>query len=399
MVFSRISPRALKIAVPDHNLGKLMLAAGARNAAISLLSIFSNIYVFELYVKNGYQLKTSLANLIFYILIIVLSKFVALNVSEDLSRKIGFKSTIRLSLLPFMIYLLLMILSSNYIHLVFVAAVFWGLHAGFFWWGYHGYFLKTGSRDHLGESLGEAGFLTTLATISAPLLGAFIVLFLGYNWIFVLSGLFMVVSLMILGKDHEKRQKVDVSLREVWKIVVEQKSVSLAYIGNGGEVVLYGYIWPVYLYLVFGKLTTLGLIITLANILTALVAIWLGRWADGRGESTLLKIGSPMIFVSWLARFFGSFVMLFVVSDFVRNLGEKMVTMPLNVLTYQKAFEGQSSARAILYRETVLNIGVISGLLVVLIWIMVLGNLSYWYFIPATFVLFPLIAVFKRRIK
>ena len=390
-------PQKIRIEKPKPDLMHLFLSGVSRRFAVAMLSIFSPIYIYRTLSDFGLSYSTSLIGVMLYYFFVIFVKLLTLNFSEDLSRKIGFKATIRASSIPFFIFIILLIYASKYPMLFIAAAVLWGLHTGLFWWGYHGYFIKSGERGHFGESIGEVGFLETLAVIIAPLAGGIIATIAGFGSLFILAALFMLISLTLLGKDNDKRQKRDVSFLEVFEAIKKHKSVSLSYIGNGGESIIYLIIWPLFLYFTFGEVLTLGEIVTAASLLAALFSVGFGRWADKQGERKLVGIGTPLVFISWILRFLSRNILGFIVSDGLWNFGERMVALPLNALTYKKAFEG-GSAKAILFRETTMIIGCFIALTLIIAWIFSGGSLTASFILAAVFGAFPVLAIVRKRI-
>jgi MFS family permease len=385
------------VRIPDKDLGNLFFAGVARRAGVTLLSLFSPVYLFEMLVDIGASTSTGIVAVLLYYLLVFFIKFIVLNMSEDLSRKIGYKKVAKLSGIPFFIFIFLIIYSSHYPVLFVLAAISWGIHSGLFWWGYHGYFIKSGSRDHYGESIGEARFLETLAIILSPLLGGVVAGYLGFTSLFILSAVFMLISMLFLGNKHEKKQTLDVSFNEVFRAIAKNKSVSLAYIGTGGEAIINSVLWPLFLYLFFGELISIGSVVSVASLLAAFFAIIAGKWVDDRGERGLIAVGAPLIFMSWVMKAFFWSTPSFILSDGIWNFSERMVVLPLNALTYKKAFDG-GSAKAILFRETALIIGIFAVLTLVILVIFAGGSMTLVFLMAGLFSVLPFIAIVKRRI-
>lgn len=398
MISWRLSNNLFYFHRPKGDLIHLFLSGVARRVAVTLLAIFSPIYIY-LAVKNlGFSQPDAILSVLSYFLIVFLAKLGTLIYSEDLSRRIGFKGTIRISMVPFALFVPALIYASDQPILFLFSSLLWGLHAGFFWWGYHGYFIKAGEKDHFGESLGKANFLETVAAVLTPLLGAVVTSYLGFSALFVLVALFMVLSLLLLGKSREKRQKHDIQFKGVMKLIRIHKSVALAYVGAAGEAVLYAVVWPIFLFLFFGKLVSLGMVVSLAALFAAVFATVIGGWADKQGERKIVSIGSPLLGISWLARLFSRSFRAFVVADTFRNFGQRMVSVPLNALSYKKALEAES-AKAILFYETASIIGILISLILLSVWMFFGGDLAGSFVLASLFSLLPLVAVFKKKLR
>lgn len=382
---------------PKDGLMPLFLSGVGRRVAVTLLTLFSSIYIYQIGRGLGFSQANVVIGVLAYYLLYLLVKSLVLIFSENLSQKIGFKGTIWLSTIPFILYIPSMVYAARFPYLLLFSSILFGINAGLFWWGYHGYFIKTGNIHHFGQSIGEAGFLGTVAAVLTPFLGALLISYLGFTALFISSGVIMIASFFLLGKDHDKRQKTDIRFIDVLSLIRNHKSISLAYIGSGGECMLSGVAWPLFLFLFFGKIISLGMIISLASLIAAIFALFVGGWVDRQGEKRIVAMGTPLVSISWIIKAIGKSMSSFVLADSMWNFGEKMVILPLNALTYKKAIES-GSARAILFRETTMLVGGVISLLLLAIWVFFGGGLRGGFIIAAILSVLPLIAVFKKRL-
>lgn len=381
-----------------NELKPLLLSGAARRAAVTLISIFSPIYIYQIGQKYNLESRYAIIVVLLYYVLVLLSKIISLSFSENLSQKIGFKSMIWASFVPFVFFILSLIFTPLWPYLLIFAAIFWGIHAGFFWWGYHGYFIKEGDGDHFGLSIGEAGFLETIVAVLSPFLGALLVNFLGFSSLYIFSGVFMGIALLLLGKDHERRQKRDIKFSEVISLIRSHKSISFAYIGSSAEGVLYMVIWPLFLFRFFGQVVSLGAVVSVAVFAAAIFSLALGRWVDKQGERKIVSIGTPLVTLSWIIRIAQKSLPFFILADSIWNFGQRMVTLPLNALAYKKGVEG-GAARAILFRETAITIGGLLSLTLLIVWMLYGGRLEGGFIVAAILSTLPLIAVFKKRLQ
>lgn len=269
---------------------------------------------------------------------------------------------------------------------------------GLFWWGYHGYFVKSEDNTSFGQAIGKVNVMDTFAGFLTPFLGAIVIKALGYNFLFVVCVIFMVLSAWLLGKDHDKRQINDITFTDIFIAIRKNKLMSISYIGASGESIIYAALWPIFLYLFFGKLISLGIVVSVAALISSVFSVAIGKFSDLKGVSKMLAIGSPALFISWMIKNIFQNFYSFVLGDSIRNFGQRMVGVPLNMLSYKKASEGKS-AQAILFYETNSIIGVTLSLLVVLILILLDKNLSVIFIVASFFGALPLISLADRKIK
>lgn len=381
-----------------NELKPLLLSGAARRVAVTLISIFSPIYIYQIGQKYNLDSRYAIIIVLLYYVIAILSKIISLSFSENLSQKIGFKSMIWASFAPFVLFILSLACASLWPYLFISAAIFWGIHVGFFWWGYHGYFIKEGDDDHFGLNIGEARFLETAVAVLSPFLGALIISFLGFNALYIFSGVFMGIALLLLGKDHERRQRRDIKFSEVISLIKSHKSISLAYVGSSAETILYMIIWPLFLFRFFGQVISLGAVVSVSVFFAAIFSLALGRWVDRQGERRIISIGAPLVTLSWIIRIVKKSLPFFILADSVWNFGQRMVDLPLSTLTYKKGIEG-GVARAILFRETAITIGGLLSLVLLIAWMLYGGRLEEGFMIAAVLSALPLIAVYKKRLQ
>ena len=75
----------------------------------------------------------------------------------------------------------------------------------------------------------------------------------------------------------------------------------------------------------------------------------------------------------------------------------KLSKIDIAKMLIEKAAEAEA-AKAILFRETTLIIGALIVILVLMVWIYFGGNLAGSFILAAFFSIFPLLAIFKRKI-
>jgi len=381
----------------EKDLYHLFLSRVGRRISIILLQLFSPIYIFGIAKNLGSSTNQATIVVLLYYLLIFVSKFITLPISENLSQKTGFKGIIWASVIPFLIFIPSIIGARTNPYLLILAAASFGIHSAFFWWGYHGYFTKTAEKYHFGRRVGEEKLFETVASVATPFIGALIVSFMGFTALYITAAAIVILSMFLLGKDHDKRQKRDVRYVDVLKLIKRHKSVSLAYFGYGGESIMYSAVWPLFLFLLFGQVISLGIIVSISSLAAAAFALFVGDWVDKQGERKSILVGSPMVMISWLIRATVWTIPTFILADSIWNFGKRMVSIPLDTLAYRKAQESESG-KAILFRMTSVNAGAIVGLLVITLWVYLTGSLAGSFVIVALIAALPLVAVFKKRI-
>ena len=382
---------------PGPDVMHLFWSSVSRRVAQAFIFLFSSVYVYETFVRFGASNKTAMILVAGFFIFTLSSKLVFLIIAENISRKTGFKGMIWLSAMPFAIYVPSLIFASGHPGYFLIAAISYGAYSAFYWWGFHGYFIKVGDRKHFGEGVGEVEFLNTFATIITPLVGGIIIEVSGFTVGYVIAGLFVFLSLLLLGKDRDRRQNTDIYFKDVLKLAIKHKSMTLAYIGGSMEGIFYVFGWPLFLFLFFGGVVKLGAFVTISALLAAVVGIFAGKKVDEQGERGVVAIAAPALSFSWFLKAVTTLVPIYVIAESIRNFGERILIVSLVELSYKKAVEALT-ARAILFREFAIIIGSLLSLTLFVFWVLLGFGFQSFFVVVGLGSLLPLIAVYKQRI-
>lgn len=369
----------------------LFAASVLRRVSMTLLALFSPIYIFGIAREGGLVLSLALASVFAFFFLIYLAKILTIPLAENLGFRYGFKGVLLLSGPPFLLFIPLLVWMKQLPFLIIPAAVLLGMHNGFFWWGYHGFFVKAGKAISFGEELGAANIFETFAMVSTPVGGAFLVQNLGFGSLFWLAGLTLIFSLTLLVPASQRIPKTDVRLGEVIKLISRHKGVALGYFGNGAEAAVYNAVWPLFLFLTLGTALKMGAVVSLAVLVAAVMTFLVGLWVDRRGEREMIAVGTPLLSFSWIMRSLGTTPALFVAADSLWRFAEGMVSLPMNVLSYKKALEG--TGRALMFRELALASGPVFLTLILVVWALLGLPLVWSFLLAAGASLLPILSV------
>lgn len=392
-----ISERFSVVILEGKRLGRLFMYASLRDAALSLLGLFSPIYILQSSLEQGYDLQTGVVFVISFYTILFISKIFSLIMSENLSQKMGYKHIIRLSFIPFLACIPFIILIKQNIFFGVFAAILWGIDAGMYWWGYHGYFIKNSMKGRWGKEIGGFEFMLSLPRILTPLSGAIIVSIFGFNALFILVAAFMLLAMLLFGRGSDEPQKVDVKASEVLKIMWNRKSVSAAYIGQGADALFHTIFWPMFLFILFGQVLTVGTIFSGAILFSAAVALFTGIWIDKRGIRQIIATSSIIISLTWLIRFVVNSVGAIILVDTASRIANKMSAVSLDGQSYKKAME-KNISQALLFRELNLAFGYLVAAVGVGIISFIDPSLRSVLLLAAIMTLLPQFAVINKKL-
>ena len=380
----------------EAKLWPLAMSQTFRGVAVSLLALFSSIYIYKTYFEISGQVKVAYLGVFIYFLGLYVLKFFANLFAEEISLRLGLKKPMYLGLISFVICFILMYLSSFVPWLIFLASLFWGMATGFYWFSSHGLMVKLGRSGHFGKESGLINLITTLPLVFVPFLGGVLIEYIGYHGLFVTALIFILLAFLTLVRIEEVKTRHDTDVFEVFKLFKSHKRALLAYVGDNIAATAYAVTIPLYLYLILKQEIALGGFLSLSMIIVALLNLLIGRWVDVRGNRGLIVYGSVVQAFVWLARIFTESVGTFFSLDVADRVTDTMVGIPLQVTTYNKALLGHSTGRAVLFRELSYTLGGLVTCLLLIGWVLLGLELKLFFIVAALASFLPIFSLEKR---
>jgi len=375
------------------SLTPLFLNESARSISVSLLSFFSTLYIYKkIFEASSDQTLAFLFAFIFFIILHFL-KIIGTFAAENLALKVGLKIQLVLGNLLTMAAIGAFYLSEKNLNFLFLASCLWGLAIGFFWFGRHGLLAKTGEQGEYGEALGWAGIINSFFILGVPFLGGFLISRFSYQALFLVSFLIMFLGFLPLFRLKDQKTHQDAFWQEVFSLFWSHKRMFLAYFALGAVGPIYSLGLILYIFLFLGKELVFGEFFSLSLLLVAMVNFLVGKWTDKKGKKGLVSYGAFLSSFSWLGRFLATSIPALLIFDVIDRIAGGMVGIPMMVLTFEKASDGGSTGRALIFREIALGLGAIFSIFLLSI-IVVLGfPLKSSFLVASLLMLSPLLIV------
>lgn len=316
-----------------------------------------------------------------------------MSLAENFSLKIGLKKQIVIGQIFTVLTFACFLGSTKIPTILWLASLFWGLSAGFFWFGWHGLLVKDGYFQEYGQSLGVASALETLFLVISPILGGTLASKFGYQAFFGCAFGFLIFGFLTPAFLPEEKTHTDVTLKEILKLYLTHKRMLLTYASQGGMANLYSIVFILYLFLILKKEIAIGEFFSFSLVLVALSNLLTGKLVDTKGKNSLVVFGSLFCFLVWLGRFLIKNVTSLFILDVIYRISLGMLGIPLGVLSYQKALDGQSTGRAILFREIAISFGAIFTCVLLILLSLIGFELKFFFLIGSVFSLFPLLVI------
>lgn len=299
-----------------------------------------------------------------------------------ISNRYGLKHTMLASLPLTIIYLAclasLKTFPSPWLFL-FVATI-GGIQASLYWIPLHSLFAHCTKTGHRSSQVGKLLSLQYLGSLAGPFLGGVISLFFGFESLFAISFLLMLVPFGILLYTPETKPHVNYSFKKGLFLFRKYSrhflNTFILMAGNSSEAVL----WPIFVFMTIKDSLAVGTVGTLMGIGTVLFTLLVGKTANRHNRKNYLKISALMLACVWIGKYFADTkTMIFLLSTFA-GFFTIMFSIPHSAETYAIARKERRSDEFIIFREIPVSLGKIAILLVALLMV---SNIELSFLITA----------------
>ena len=360
-----------------------------RSVALSFVSI----YVPAFLLTHGFSLRETIMFFAVYHSVGLCAVFVLI---VPMLRKWGMVKTLRWHYPLQMLFLGILLFGNGESVFVWVAAVVGGVANMIYWVPLNVLFMRHTDRETMAKDFSLFFALPTIFGLVGPLMGAILVVSVGFWATFVVAFLGLLVSaipLTALQDDDKVDMKLSGSLKLFWR-----KKFLFFLEGFDNIVEESEWLWGIVVFLLIGSLATPGIVGSLEALGGALFTIFVGRYVN-KQKSTIVILSASMFLLAlvWGARFFIETplpaYLITVASSFVMTL----FLVSYFAMIYRKV-KGDQDAEFIILRE----IPTVFGRMIVFgIAFLVASDIERFYFVPiaAMTVLFLAIALMRKYLS
>lgn len=278
---------------PHKELTQVYISSAIRSFAISLIGLFIPLY---LHVERGFSLPETLYFFIFYAAIFAISTPFA----AKFASRFGLKHSVLLGIPFYLVFVLLLYFLPTLNTPLFIIAAMFGLSQSFYWMGMHLVFTHASDHKHRGEEVGKRKGFTIIATMFGPLLGGFLIKFVGFNFVFILASVLLFISVFFLFLSKEDYVKYHFSFRSM--IDKKHWQNSLFFVARGTHVIAAGVIWPLFIFTILNDYLSLGLVGFLLSAVSAILVLMIGKFSDHIDKRKIIRWIAGFESLSWLLR-------------------------------------------------------------------------------------------------
>lgn len=298
------------------------------NLALSLVFIFEPIYLYTL----GYSL---IQILWFYVGVYVLYSLL-IGFAAKITSKIGYKHSILISDIIYVVYWIVLYLIRFYPVLIFAALIFFALQKSFFWPAFDADVAISDKKNQRGREVGVLFSLIEGTFIISPLIGGFISAQWGFFVLFITASILMVSSAWPLFQTRDVYDRHEFKFKDVWKIFQKYPLNFFGYWGYAEDLMIMS-LWPIFIFIIVPKVAAVGILTAIAMLIATMLMLYIGSRTDRDNKRELVQKASWFYALTWLARGFAVNLPLVIVFDVLTKLGKGLLNVPMVALTFEIA--------------------------------------------------------------
>lgn len=347
----------------------LYLTHTMRQMATALIGIFLPIYIYEISPNFlMFSKNTEINGVAWVLLYFCMRSFGALVftyvLGSSLFSRIHLQRSIIISFVVLIAEMTVLLFADKNLYLVILAGLLAGLKVTTYWIPYHGFFVKKmkGVEGHFGKKTGLRFSLVRVVTGIAPFIGGLIISAFGFNMLFIVSIMLLVVaSVPILNSvsegTHIKHDPIKVTHAYLFKKKYAKNTI--AFFGDGADALVYAVFWPILLFVVLENFVTLGSLNSASLLISSLSMLLVGKLLDKYGSKVVHGVGVFINSALYIPRIFVSKALVFYGIDVVDRFNSAFYSVPNMSLAYEKAARAENASDFIIYRELAIHTSIV----------------------------------------
>lgn len=337
----------------------------------SFIGIFIPIYLLLL----GYSLSELFIYYIVYAVCILLFFFLV----AWFTNMFGIKKGILIGYTLLFLYLwLLYALENSNISIYLIAAVY-ALHVAFYWFAMHIVFIEHTHEDTTASSISKLMAWPGIVSLFAPVIGAGIAILFGFTSLIALSFIIYLIAMLLVLPIPDIKTDAGFHPRVFIELFRKQKKYFSFEIVENIREEMEGIIWPVFVFLAFRDFLSIGIVGTTFALGGIIFTLMIGKHADKKSKSRLMRIGAIIMIGLWIARYFVDKEFVVYGITILAGFFEALLVIPYTTIAYNLARK-HNTAEFVVFREIPIAI---SRVAIYSIALLLVNNLDYMFFITA----------------
>jgi MFS family permease len=237
------------------------------------------------------------------VLILRLAELVVIIPLAQVASKMGLPKAAILGNFLMALRYALLALSTQFPYLIFSAAIVQGIEISAFTPAYDTMFSSRASRGKVGRDVGAFTFILKLSYALLPVLAGGLIVTFGFAAAFAGAMAFLILSNVPLLSISWKEKLTYPTIRHFfrWTRKEADPRILLALAGKyfndvGAE------LWPIYLIIIFGKVERLGVIMSIALLVSLVITYFSGWFVDHSKKNIPFILGGVLLALFWILR-------------------------------------------------------------------------------------------------
>ncbi len=345
----------------------LYVAHTIRGFVSSLIGFFIPIY----FLTIGFSLSTVLWFFAIYYYFVILFSVLA----GGIGNKVGLKHTMIISLPSFLIYLLgIMSLKKNHsIFLLYSLSIFGAFISSLYWVPLYTLFARLSSNKNSSSQVGMLFSLRSLAGIIAPVLGGLISVYFGFESLFILAIIILIIPIVILINSKDIHPHINFSFQDLLSFFKKHTrlflTIMLDSFGTFSEEIL----WPLFVYLILLDTMAVGVVGSLVGIGTIIFTLFVSKIIAKHSYHLIIRISAFMLAASWILKTFTNQKISIYAISVIAAMFAIMFSIPLADSVYQTAKKNKNLDEFIVFKQM---LAYFARLIAVLLTILIISKLN-----------------------
>ena len=313
--------------------------------AMAFVAIFIPIYLLQL----GYSFQLVMLWMIIHHTTLLICAFLTVYISN----KIGLVHSLHVRFILLLVYFSLLLFGLKDIPILFfVIPILTGAEAAFYWIPLNILFVRNTEAKTMGTATSKFFVIPKILGILSPIIGAFIIIYFGFNWLFALAMLFLMFTFVPVFSLRSEKTNFIFSWPKIREIFNKNKQYFIPeVIDNLAEDAMA--LWTIFIYLQLASTLQVGIIGTIVSITALFFTLTIGKLTDKWNKHKLIKIGAVLVSSVWFLNFaIGEFIpnqWLFYIATIFATLSLKVFLVPYSSLMYNQA--RKDDAQFLILRE------------------------------------------------
>jgi MFS family permease len=360
----------------------LYSAVAIGNLAQAIITLFEPIYLYHV-------LKLSVPEVLLFTAAVYALYVLMIVGGGKIAARFGYAHAIFFSI-PFqVIFWFLLFGAEKNILLLIPAVISLAIQKALYWPALHASLSRFSGKKQRGREFSLMYAIMNLMQIIGPMLGGFLSAVLGIEALFVVASIIYFTSAIPILWSHEVFVPKAYQFKDTFALYKKFPLQFLGYIGFGEELLVLT-IWPIFIFIILGNYEDTGTLVTVATLVATGLALYIGFYTDKHSKLALLRAGTVIYAITWLARIPIISPFAVFIADALSRTTKSLVYIPASTITYDNAADTHIMPYVVGF-EQILSIGKLLASLLGIMVFAATGSYVALFILAAIFSLFYLL--------